>query len=178
MTADTKEIWIRTGYANFALSGLAGLKIEPLAKQVGKSKSSFYHHFANGEVFLDYLLKHHLEQSAILALKEKKAQNISPELIQILVEHKVDLLFNRQLRIGQNIKEFANTLARSNQIVGDGFKDAWARDVNIHLSQKQLEGVFALAIENFFLQINEDNVHFEWLSTYFKNLKLVTANFL
>jgi AcrR family transcriptional regulator len=99
---ESKEIWIKIGYESFAQSGQNGLKIEPLAKKVGKNKSSFYHYFADLELYLDELLKHHINQSKIIAEKEKKSKNISPELIDILVEHKTDILFNRQLRINRN----------------------------------------------------------------------------
>ncbi len=34
---DNKEIWIKTGYDIFAISGQSGLKIDPLAKKVGIS---------------------------------------------------------------------------------------------------------------------------------------------
>jgi AcrR family transcriptional regulator len=178
MTADTKEIWIKTGYEIFALKGQIGLKIEPLAKKVGKSKSSFYHHFADLEVFVDFLLKHHIEQSYSIAHKEQNASNIDPELINILVEHRTDLLFNRQLRIHKNILLFEETLCKSNKIIGDAFKTAWIKDLNSQLSQKQIEGVFTLAVENFYLQINPDTITYQWLSEYFSNLKKLTSNFI
>lgn len=41
------------------------MKVERLAKAVGKNKSSFYHFFADLEVFTDFLLKYHLAQSEI-----------------------------------------------------------------------------------------------------------------
>lgn len=178
MITDNKEIWIKTGYEIFALSGQSGLKIEPLARTVGISKSSFYHHFADLDIFIDFLLKHHIEQSYIMADKEQKATSIDPELINILVEHRADLLFNRQLRINKNIKLFSETLVQSNTIVGDAFKTAWINDLNLQLTRKQIEGVFTLALENFFLQINTDNLNYNWLSDYFINLKRITTNFI
>lgn len=81
---EKKEIWIRAGYESFALFGLNGLKIEPLAKKVGKSKSSFYHYFADIEFFTEELLKYYLKQASIIAAKKKNAKNINPELIAIL----------------------------------------------------------------------------------------------
>jgi AcrR family transcriptional regulator len=178
MTTDSKEIWIKKGYEIFATSGQSGLKIEPLAKEVGKSKSSFYHHFADLELFIDNLLKYHIEQSKIIAQKEQNAENIDPQLINILVEHKIDLLFNRQLRINQNIKPFALALEQSNQNVGDAFVTVWMKDLGLQLSQKQIEGIFTLALENFFLQINIETLNHEWLSSYFKNLKKIASNFI
>lgn len=178
MTIDSKEIWIKKGYEIFAVSGQMGLKIEPLAKTVGKSKSSFYHHFADLELFTDCLLKHHIEQSKIIAIKEQEAKNIDPQLIDILVEHRSDLLFNRQLRINQNIKSFSNTLIQSNKIVGDSFVNVWAKDLSLQLSKKQIESIFTLALENFFLKINDENLNYQWLSEYFTDLKRIITNFI
>lgn len=172
-----KDIWIKTGYELFALSGLSGLKVEPLAQKVGISKSSFYHHFADTEVFLEYLLQHHLEQSKLIAEKEKHSTNIDPELINILVEHKIDLLFNRQLRIHSDNKQFNDTLTKSNLIVGEGFVYIWVTDLGLNLSPKQIEGLFELALDNFYLQITEKNLTYDWLSQYFANLKRIARNF-
>lgn len=172
---ENNEVWIKTGYDIFAHSGEHGLKIETLAKKVGISKSSFYHHFADLEIFLETLLKYHLQQSQAIADKEKAVQTIDPELIDILVEHKTDLLFNRQLRFNQQDKRFKETLNKSNQIIGNEFVIIWAKD--LALSQKKLESLFELALENFFLQINADNLTHTWLSAYFKNLKRIAQNF-
>lgn len=174
---DSKEIWITTGYELFSLFGFDGLKIEKLAKKVGISKSSFYHHFADTEVFIEFLLKHHIKQSHIIAQKEINAQNIDPQLIEILLEHKTDLLFNRQLRFNRNQKLFAATLDESNRIVGDNFVMVWVNDLNLALSEKQLSGIFELALENFYLQINPQNLHYQWLSDYFMNLKRIAQSF-
>ena len=46
---DTQSLWIKTGYEAFAILGENALKIEQLARETGKSKSSFYHHFADTE---------------------------------------------------------------------------------------------------------------------------------
>ncbi|MFY7825946.1 MAG: TetR/AcrR family transcriptional regulator [Flectobacillus sp.] len=178
MTTDTKDIWIKEGYKIFAISGQGNLKIEPLAKMVGKSKSSFYHHFADIEIFIELLLKYHIEQSKIIAQKEKQAQKIDPELINILLAHKIDLLFNRQLRINQNIELYSSTLDISNRIVGDAFVNVWVKDLGLNLSRKQLEGIFTLALENFFLQINTETLNYEWLSKYFQSLKKIAIAFI
>ncbi len=174
---DSKEIWIQVGYELFALKGLREIKIESLARKVGISKSSFYHHFADLEIFTEYLLKHHIAQSCIMAEKEQKAQNIFPELIEVLLEHKIDLLFNRQLRINRNNPTFAPVLAKSNAIVGNSFVMVWVKDLNLKLSPNQLAALFELALENFFLQINADNLTRSWLTEYFMNLKRIAASF-
>lgn len=67
-------------------------------------KSPFYHHFADLEVFIQILLKHHLERAKMIADKERLCKNVVPDLLRLLVEVKSDLLFNRQLRINRNIR--------------------------------------------------------------------------
>ncbi len=177
MENNNQEIWIKAGYEIFALGGKSLLKIEPLAKKVGKSKSSFYHYFADLDIFIDKLLELHIKKSHLLATKEKQANNIDPELVNILIEHRLDLLFNRHLRINQNIKSFSDTLNESNKIVGDAFVKVWVKDLKLQLSRKQIEGIFTLALENFFLQINTENLNYKWLSEYFANLKAIAYSF-
>ena len=170
-------IWILKGYEMFALQGESYLKIERLAKEVGISKSSFYHYFADLEIFIESLLDHHLVQSRKIAIKENTAASIEPDLIQILVEHKVDLLFNRQLRIHQSNSKYFDTLNKSNEIVGNEFVHLWVRELDLKLEFKQLQGLFELALENFYLQISFENLQYDWLSNYFKNLRRIALNF-
>lgn len=174
---ENKETWIKTGYRIFALEGFREVKIERLAKKVGVSKSSFYHYFADLDTFFEHLLEHHVEQSRILAEKEHHARNIFPDLIEVLLEHKIDLLFNRELRIHRSLPVFADALAKSNAIVGVSFVNVWVQELNLRLTPLQLESLFELALENFFLQINAENLTRQWLSDYFINLKRIAGNF-
>lgn len=177
LITDKEKIWIITGYESFALSGESGLKIEQLAKVVGISKSSFYHHFADLDIFIEKLLLHHLNQSIIIAAKENKAQSINPDLITILIDHKTDLLFNRQLRIHANNSNYRDVLIKSNSIIGAHFIKLWMTDTNMNLTSQQIEGLFELAMENFYLQINPENINHKWLALYFDNLNRIARKF-
>jgi AcrR family transcriptional regulator len=173
---ENKEIWIKVGYEIFAIKGHNSLKVEVLANKVGKNKSSFYHHFADLELFTEELLKYHIHRSYVIAEQEKQAKTIDPELIDIIVENKVDVLFNRQLRINSNVKNFYATLKKSDEIIGNAFILLWIRDLELKLNYSQLESIFTLALENFYLQVNLDNLRFEWLKLYFDNLKHTVKN--
>lgn len=173
---EKEEIWIIKGYEIFAFSGEKGLKIEHLAKEVGISKSSFYHHFADLDIFVEKLLLHHVNQSVIIAEKERRAKKINPDLIAILIDHKTDLLFNRQLRINAHNPRFKETLLKSSTIIGNDFIKLWLTDTQLNISSQQAEGIFELAMENFFLQINQENINHQWLETYFDNLNRITRN--
>jgi len=177
MIVENKEIWIKTGYDLLANSEEKGLKIEALARKVGISKSSFYHRFADLEVFINFLLKYHLEQTHIIAEKEKNCKTIDPDLINILLEHKTDILFNRYLRINRDKKIFDDVVVKSNQIVGNYFVLIWVHDLKLNLTPNQLQGIFELALENFYLKINAEIFNKKWLSDYFNDLKKVIENF-
>ncbi len=172
-----KDIWIKTGYETFAILGESGLKIEQLAQKVGVSKSSFYHYFADMEVFTEWLLRYHLEQAQVMADKESKAQSIDPELVAILVEHKTDLLFSRHLRFNRQNKQFDAVLKKSDALIGNELVGLLAKDMHLPLTKVQLEGLLALAMENFYLQINADNLNTAWLAAYFNEFKRIAKSF-
>jgi AcrR family transcriptional regulator len=172
-----KEKWILVAYEQFALHGWNGLKIDVLSHLVGVSKSSFYHHFADMDLFMDLLLEHHLGKAKIMAQQESTARSIDPELLAVLLEHRLDLLFSRQLRVHRDKASFAHTIAKTDSLVGEAIFLLWVRELNPKLTKNQLQGIFELALENFFLQMSPENFSLEWLSGYFANLKKLAAQF-
>lgn len=178
MTTDNKEIWIKTGYETFALCGQNSLKIEPLAKKVGISKSSFYHHFVDIEYFSETLFNYHLQMYSILAEKERNCKSLHSELIYVLLEHKLDLLFNRQLRINRNDDKIIEVLIKSDKLLGNYAVMLWAKEINLKLTKTQLESIFQIATDDFYMQINNDNLNYEYLTNYFLNLSGITRQFV
>ncbi|TGL57878.1 TetR/AcrR family transcriptional regulator [Leptospira ognonensis] len=166
-----KEVWIHVGYDFCARNGFEQLKIERLAKLVGKSKSSFYQQFIDLENYFGFLFELHLQNCFIIAEKETIAKSIDPDLIDILVEHKIDLLFNKQLRIHRIDVKFEEIILKSNAMVAAPFLKLWKENLKLNLGEDQLAGIFQLALENFYLQINPKNLERGWLITYFSNLK-------
>ncbi len=173
-----KEKWLHIGYEVFSIHGESGLKIESISKKVGVSKSSFYHYFADRSIYIQELMDYHIEQSKIIAQKERESRNIEPDLINVLLTHKLDLLFNRQLRINKHIKIFEDTLNKTNVIVGNEFVTLWKKDLNLNLTNIQLYSLFELALENFFLNINPKNLNNNWMTEYFRNLKIIIQNII
>ncbi|MGF1533015.1 MAG: TetR/AcrR family transcriptional regulator [Bernardetiaceae bacterium] len=174
---DRQKIWIEAGYQMVAYQGVQMLKVEPLAQTVGVSKSSFYHHFADMEVFWEALLGHHLLQVRCLADRERSATCIFPELIDSLMDHRLDLLFNRQLRINRHRPDFSSVIAAADNMIGDSFILLWVKELNLKLSPHQLQAFFGLALEHFFLQIPAKNLTHAWLTDYFVALKETASRF-
>jgi AcrR family transcriptional regulator len=175
MTENIKQPWILEGYELFTKEGPKGLKIEVMARKVDKSKSSFYHFFADIDCFTEELLSFHLERAKIIAEKERLCKFIDPDLINVLLEVKQDLLFNRQLRVNRSNTAFKQCFEKSNQLVGNAFLEVWAKEIGLGNKAKLAEIFFGLVLENFYLQLTEETLTYEWLSNYFKNIRLMVA---
>ncbi len=173
----TVDAWLEIGYKLFALEGPQAVQIEKMARFIRISKSSFYHHFADLEVFLEKLLEQHYIQACLIGEKEQSATCIDPDLIQVLVAHKTDLLFNRQLRFHRQRDQFDVLLKRADGAISSSFVHLLVKELNPKLSEDQLEGFFGLALENFFLQINANNLNDDWLRCYFSQLRDVLSLF-
>ncbi|TGK53039.1 TetR/AcrR family transcriptional regulator [Leptospira bouyouniensis] len=172
----TRNIWIVKGYEMVAIDGFDHLKIERLAKAVGKPKSSFYFLFIDLENFTKQMIEFHLNQCIQMAKKEADANSIDPELINIIIEHKIDLLFHKQIRIHRNNPSYLELIETTDSIVTIPFLNVWKKDLGIELTEIQMKGMFSLALENFYIQIHSDNLNESWLKNYFANLKTTILN--
>lgn len=169
-------IWIQTGYKTFAYEGPSGLKVERLSKSVGKNKSSFYHHFADLSLFTTQLLAFHLEQVKVIIAKEAMAKN-AEELINVLLEHKIDFLFNRQLRIHRTNAEFSACFIKSNEQSAPAIMPVWKKIIGLDNHHYLAEMVYRLSLENFFLQITDETLNRDWLKTYFHTIAKMVQQF-
>ena len=176
MKEDKIKPWIKAGYLIFAYEGPVGLKIERLAKKIGKNKSSFYHLFADREVLINVLVKYHLEQALVIAEKESNCLT-QEELIDVIVEHKIDLLFNRQLRIHRENPAFAECFLRTNEITGKAIIGIWAEIIGLKDNSYLAELVLKLSLENFYLQITDETLNKPWLTNYLNELKILIQAF-
>ena len=162
--------WIHAGYSLFAHEGPQGLKVERLARMVGKNKSSFYHHFADLEVFTQVLLNYHLEQAAVMAEKEQQCKDLQG-LIDIIVEHKIDLLFNRQLRVHRENPDFERCFQKTTEMVVHSLVPVWASIIGLTENSYLAQLVLKLSMDNFYLQITDETLNTMWLNTYFEELR-------
>lgn len=170
---DKKQPWIEVGYSIFSQEGPQGLKVEALAKKVGKSKSSFYHHFADLEVFIDYLLKHHIQKSEETAIKAKDCQVMIPDFLDLLLAIKQDLLFNRQLRINRTLAGYKECFEKANKPVEKAFLKIWSKPLGLEENEALAQVVLNLAVENFYLRITDETLTHEWLLSYWEEIKLM-----
>jgi AcrR family transcriptional regulator len=169
--------WIQVGYELFSKEGPKGLKVETIAKAVKKSKSSFYHHFSDLEVFTELLLVHHLERVKIIADQERQCKNVMPELLYLILEIKQDLLFNRQLRIHRNNPAFKQCFETASLIVSQAITTIWSEMLGLSDNSNLAGIVLNLSLDNFYLQLTEETLTYDWLNNYMNELKAMVKAF-
>jgi AcrR family transcriptional regulator len=177
MATTSKEIWILAGYALFAQEGPKGLRVEVLARQVKKNKSSFYHYFADIDAFTEILLQYHLERAKIVADSERLCRNVIPELLEVLVAFKQDLLFNRQLRVHRDNPAFQRCFEKASSEVGEAIAHIWSELLGLRDNVPLALLVLNLSLENFYLQLTDATLHYEWLLEYVQNLQSLVRRF-
>ncbi|MBI3149897.1 MAG: TetR/AcrR family transcriptional regulator [Betaproteobacteria bacterium] len=57
-SSEARQRWLEAGLEALTAGGLEALRIEPIAKRIGLTKGSFYHHFASREAYVEALLEH------------------------------------------------------------------------------------------------------------------------
>lgn len=174
---DSQLPWIQAGYKRFAADGPSALTVEGLSRAVGKSKSSFYHHFADLDIFISFLLQYHLHRAEIIAEEERKCTNIDPELLEVLVHFREDLLFNRQLRVHRDQPRYASCFQSSSMEVGEAIIGIWSEALGLTGNSRLAMMVMQLTLENFYLQITEETLNLPWLQAYFRQLKQMVDGF-
>lgn len=162
--------WILAGYALFAEGGLAALKVETMSKRVFKSKSSFYHQFADMDFFIQQLLDYHLVRAQELADRMEALPQLLPDAGLLLVEAKEDLFFNKQLRIHRQIPQFVACFERANRIEEGCFLPLWENALRLGGNKQVAAGLFDLAVENFYLQITPENFTLQWFEKFIKEI--------
>lgn len=168
--------WIETGYELFALHGPEALKVEQIARQVGISKSSFYHHFADMPVFIERLLEHHAFRAEMMEKKAKHLENFSPGYLHLLVEHRSDVLFQKQLRIHRENIRFQYCYQRAHDLVVGAVMGLWAEEIGIPGQLTTARSLLTVIADVFYQRLTKDNLNYEWLVEMLQETGLLVAH--
>ena len=168
--------WIEAGYSIFAEEGLTGLKIEVISRRVKKSKSSFYHYFADMEIYLDSLLDYHIQQAIHISEELKKDCFTTEDILSLLIKHKNDIFFHKQLRINRASNLFERCFEKAYDNISSAFLGYWTKEVGLSNSKQISKELLDLIEENFYLSITENNFSYNWLLNYMNNIKDLVNN--
>jgi len=166
MSEPTELAWITAGYATFAERGPEALKVEQLARQVGISKSSFYHHFADIPSFIDRLLNYHLERAEHLGDRTRACATFDPEFLHVLLDSKPDLVFNRQLRNQRENLSYQLCYQRAHTFVEHAVVGIWAEALGIPGRTELARNLFTVVADLFYQRFKKDELTYEWLQEF------------
>lgn len=172
-----RQQWIDGGYALFAEHGPSGLKVEVLARRVGRSKSGFYHHFADVEVFREVLLQEHVERSRRIAERERACARLVPDLLELLVDVQEDLYFQRQLRIHRADPAYRACFERASAATAPAMGAIWAAGLGLEERSALAHMVLELVLDNFYLRIHPGTMDYAWLLAYVQEVQAMVARF-
>jgi len=169
-----EQKWIEAGYEVFAKNGPKGLKIERLAKQLRTSRSSFYHHFSDLDIFTSALFDYHLQRSKLMCEAALKCKSMNPDFINSILAFKEDVLFNRQLRINRHLPKYSSYIERSHTPIEQAFLNIWAQELDLQNNTGSAQMLLKLVVENFYMRISEENLNFQWLEDYLHEIVEMT----
>jgi AcrR family transcriptional regulator len=170
---NTAELpWIEAGYELFSHQGPDGLKIEQIARKVGISKSSFYHHFADLSIFQEKLLVYHLDYAKAVAEKASHCESLIPDFLHLMVEVKPYILFNRQLRIHRENVSFQLCFERAVTVVEDELLDLWSEMLDLKEEPRIAANILKVSIDLFYHRVTDSNLTYEWLIEFIEEIKI------
>jgi AcrR family transcriptional regulator len=167
-----EQPWIEAGYQIFSKEGPNGLKVDQLARKIGISRSSFYHLFADLDVFQEKLLAHHAQRAQLAAEKVKTCKVMEPDFILLIVDEKDYVLFNRQLRIHRDNPAFKAGFENAIAIVGKETIGIWTEMVGLQHNPEMARSVFKMTADILFHRMTEENMSYEWLKAFVTEIKL------
>jgi AcrR family transcriptional regulator len=158
--------WIETGYGLFAKHGPEALRIEQLAREVGISKSSFYHHFADVPTFVDRLLHYHLDRGAEIARRTAACSTFDPDFIELLVDVRMDLCFNWQLRNHREDLAYQLCFQRAHSQVEDQVLGIWSEALGIPGQTQLARNIFVVVTDLFYQRFPKTELTAEWFRAF------------
>lgn len=85
--------WLSAAYARFQERGLEGVRVEPIARDLGTTKGSFYHHFADRSVLVAAVMerwaREQTEHYALLADAEQGPRERLEVLFRAVSERRI-----------------------------------------------------------------------------------------
>lgn len=170
MNTPLEQPWIEAGYTVFALQGPEALRIEQLARQVGISKSSFYHHFADLPVFIEALLRSHQQRAEGLAVEATTCQSFDPGYVHLMVAHRMDLLFQRQLRMRRHEPEYQRCFEKAHNHVMEVVMPLWAKSVGVPGQLEAAREMLVVVTDVFYQHLTNENLTYASVSGLLKDI--------
>jgi AcrR family transcriptional regulator len=157
------NIWIETGYEQFAAEGLEGIQVERLARITGLNKSGYYHYFGDRNSFLEHLMKHHESQAEMLTIDMHLMKKIDPDFIHVLLKYPITILVHMQLVRNRHDIFLAHIYNKVNEFVDRAVLPTWAEFIGTPHNHEFALKYFEQARDMFYSRITLKNLNHAFL---------------
>lgn len=80
MPRKSRKDWLRAGLRRLAREGVDGVRVEPLAKEIGLTKGSFYWHFTDRGALLAAMLEEWAESATAAVIERAEQAGAEPQV--------------------------------------------------------------------------------------------------
>ena len=169
---NSKTIWLKEAYAQFARYGRDSLKVDSLASLVGKSRSSFYHLFGDMEEFMHDLLDYHWERSKIFAEELKTIDTFYPGFAKLLEKNKDWAFFHINCSMQRDKDNYcARQFQKVTELIENNITLLWARTIGLDsLPVAKTRELYRVMREIIFARMDYDTYSAEFLDQEMKQL--------
>jgi len=175
-----KEQWLEQGYQDFALNGPDNLSINLIGREIGASRSSFYHHFAEIDIFIDELLEMHWSIClAYIEAGKASCKTLIPDLYDLLATYPIPLQFSRQLFRHRHIPRFNYLFAKTYDLSWDAFvMDLFSRHMNLQEPHGDLKQLFVTLGEAWYSRLDPKDLSAATLRQHAEDILKDLSNFI
>ncbi len=161
--ANTKALWLKTGYDLFGREGKHEVRIEKLARILGLNKSGFYHYFGDLESFFFHLIELHYIKADLLIKDVRLCKSIDPDFLNVLIKHQITVLNHMQLVVNRDNALFYEAYQKINEKVDNTVLPLWASFVGIPNKTNVALKYFEIVRDMFYSRISLENMNYPFL---------------
>lgn len=170
MNERKKQEWIEKGYLLVAENGFDNLTVNVICRMVAKSKSSFYHFFGELALFKDALMTYHLARAHDFANQIKGCDNIIPDLIEVMMDYKMDIFFYKQFRIYREKLTYEKYNHKIFELYDNAVVDKLADYFELNNRIIFVRKFNKFLTEHFLMSIALDTYTHDWVKNYLREV--------
>jgi AcrR family transcriptional regulator len=157
------ETWTKAGYELLATEGLAGVKIERLARILSLNKSGFYYYFGTMEGFLKHVLQYHIRMAGAVATEIARCETIDPDLLHLIIRQRTFFLVESQLLVKSSHAHADHDVDEAGKIITKELISLWRRIGDAPEEESVVYAYFNIIRHFFYARIDPDNINYTFL---------------
>jgi AcrR family transcriptional regulator len=165
------SLWTEAGYELFAGRGLEAIQVERLARILNLNKSGFYHYFGDLEVFLSELLSLHEKKAGDFFQDIRRVKNLDPDYLQMVVRHKVPIMFHIQLIRIKNRPAVDKIVETIDQKEDHILRDVWSHYIGFHDRPDLAIRYFNIVRDMLYARMSMQNITYGFLHSVMAEAK-------